>query len=119
MNFKDHLKFRSTLLAALCAAAPTAMAMETGTITSGSDTKELMGGTIYTVSGNVSVSVGDGKNALEAKHVGGAGGNNYCGGRGERGRERCGGQRSRGEEGQRCGGEERQRGSRRRSRPHF
>ena len=64
----------STLLVALLAAHP-ASAMETATITSGSDTKQLLGGTIYTVSGDVSVSVGAGKNALEVKHASGDGGN--------------------------------------------
>ena len=45
----------STLLVALLAAHP-ASAMETATITSGNDTKQLLGGTIYTVSGDVSVT---------------------------------------------------------------
>ena len=69
------MKNHSIILVMALIAAGGASAMETATIASGNDTKQLLGGTIYTVSGDVSVSVGAGKNALEVKHASGDGGN--------------------------------------------
>ena len=68
-------KTRKVAFAAALMVAATAMAMDNGTITGGSDTKQLLGGTIYTVSGNASISVGAGKNALQVVGNNGAGGN--------------------------------------------
>ena len=69
------MKNHSIILVMALIAAGGTSAMETATIASGNDTKQLLGGTIYTVSGDVSVSVGAGKNALEVKHASGDGGN--------------------------------------------
>ena len=52
------MKNHSIILVMALIAAGGASAMETATIAGGSDTKQLLGGTIYTVSGDVSVSVG-------------------------------------------------------------
>ena len=72
MNTIQRFAFLAMLVSL---AAYGSLAMETGTIVSGNDTKQLLGGTIYTVSGNASISVGAGKNALQVVGNNGAGGN--------------------------------------------
>ena len=69
-NFSTRASAAVTL--ALCAAT-TAMAMDSGTITDG--TRTLNGGTVYTVSGNVTINVAAGQSALTAVANSGAGGN--------------------------------------------
>ena len=63
----------STLLAAALIAASPAMAMDSGTITDG--TRTLNGGTVYTVSGNVTINAAVGQSALTAVANSGDGGN--------------------------------------------